>query len=180
MPWRQWRQDWACRRSPVRLVGPQQHRRRDGDAEGRSAVLRLMTSSNLVGCWTGRSLGFAPFKILSDIAPRPPDTCRRGWPRRTCRPPASANARLPETQGVRCLQGKLDRAGTRQRRLDDDGIYFASDHCRERTIEIGHTADHVDLDLHLRACGRKPDLFEEWPRERVRWVCECRDAPRGR
>lgn len=35
------------------------------------AVLRLMASSNLVGCCTGRSLGFAPFKILSTvIAPR--------------------------------------------------------------------------------------------------------------
>src|SRR6266511_3483060 len=25
------------------------------------AVLRLITSSNLVGCWTGRSVGLAPF-----------------------------------------------------------------------------------------------------------------------
>src|SRR4029434_651020 len=29
------------------------------------AVLRLITNSNLVGCSTGRSLGFAPFRILS-------------------------------------------------------------------------------------------------------------------
>jgi hypothetical protein len=29
------------------------------------AVLRLINSSNLVGCSTGRSLGFAPFKIRS-------------------------------------------------------------------------------------------------------------------
>src|SRR6266481_5093850 len=29
------------------------------------AVLRLITSWNWVGCWTGRSEGFAPFKILS-------------------------------------------------------------------------------------------------------------------
>ena len=29
------------------------------------AVLRLIASSNLVGCWTGRSPGLAPFKILS-------------------------------------------------------------------------------------------------------------------
>ena len=29
------------------------------------AVLRLMTSSNLVGCWTGRSFGFAPLRIRS-------------------------------------------------------------------------------------------------------------------
>jgi len=29
------------------------------------AVLRLMTSSNFVGCSTGRSPGFAPLRILS-------------------------------------------------------------------------------------------------------------------
>ena len=29
------------------------------------AVLRLITSSNLVGCSTGRSAGLAPFRILS-------------------------------------------------------------------------------------------------------------------
>ena len=29
------------------------------------AVLRLMTSSNLVGCSTGKSAGLAPFRILS-------------------------------------------------------------------------------------------------------------------
>src|ERR1700751_5925456 len=29
------------------------------------AVLRLITSSNLTGAWTGSSLGFAPFRILS-------------------------------------------------------------------------------------------------------------------
>src|SRR5215510_1593039 len=30
-----------------------------------AAVLRLMTSSNFVGCCTGRSPGLAPFRILS-------------------------------------------------------------------------------------------------------------------
>jgi hypothetical protein len=29
------------------------------------AVLRLMTNSNLVGCWTGKSEGLAPLRILS-------------------------------------------------------------------------------------------------------------------
>jgi hypothetical protein len=29
------------------------------------AVLRLITSSNFVGCSTGKSAGLAPFKILS-------------------------------------------------------------------------------------------------------------------
>jgi hypothetical protein len=33
------------------------------------AVLRLITSSNLVGCSTGRSEGFAPLRILATIAP---------------------------------------------------------------------------------------------------------------
>ena len=32
------------------------------------AVLRLIRSSNLVGCSTGKSLGFAPFRILSTRA----------------------------------------------------------------------------------------------------------------
>ena len=32
---------------------------------GAFAVLRLITSSNLVGCSTGRSAGFAPLKIRS-------------------------------------------------------------------------------------------------------------------
>ena len=36
------------------------------------AVLRLMTSSNLVGCSTGRSAGFAPLRILRRSA-RPPE-----------------------------------------------------------------------------------------------------------
>src|SRR5215470_19896657 len=29
------------------------------------AVLRLITNSNLVACWTGKSEGFAPLRILS-------------------------------------------------------------------------------------------------------------------
>ena len=32
------------------------------------AVFKLITSSNLVGCSTGRSAGFAPLKILSTKA----------------------------------------------------------------------------------------------------------------
>ena len=36
------------------------------------AVARLMTRSNLVGCWTGKSPGLAPLKILSMNNP-----CRR-------------------------------------------------------------------------------------------------------
>jgi hypothetical protein len=35
------------------------------------AVLRLITSSNLVGCWTGRSPGLSPFRIRSTYAADP-------------------------------------------------------------------------------------------------------------
>src|SRR5271169_5332718 len=31
------------------------------------AVLRLTTSSNVVGCWTGRSAGLAPLRIPSGV-----------------------------------------------------------------------------------------------------------------
>ena len=36
------------------------------------AALRLMISSNFFGCSTGRSLGLAPFRILSSIRGRAP------------------------------------------------------------------------------------------------------------
>src|SRR6516165_6524073 len=39
------------------------------------AVLRLTTRSNLVGCWTGRSAGFVPRRILS--------TCSAAWRKRS-------------------------------------------------------------------------------------------------
>src|SRR4029450_12925935 len=41
------------------------------------AVLRLTTNSNLVGCSTGRSAGFAPFRILSTKTPRRAHLSRR-------------------------------------------------------------------------------------------------------
>src|SRR5262249_13821095 len=38
------------------------------------AAVRLTTSSNLVGCWTGMSAGFVPLRILSTKSP-----ARRNW-----------------------------------------------------------------------------------------------------
>jgi len=38
---------------------------RKGSRPSALAVIRLMTRSNLVGCSTGKSAGFAPRKILS-------------------------------------------------------------------------------------------------------------------
>jgi hypothetical protein len=64
-----------CKTKPaVRAFGPVAHRitssawkRTEGGMVRPSAwaVLRLMTSSNVVGCSTGRSAGMVPFKILS-------------------------------------------------------------------------------------------------------------------
>ena len=53
------------------------------------AVLRLMTSSNLVGSWTGRSAGFAPLRMRSTY-----DAARRNRPAvlfpKDSKPPLSA------------------------------------------------------------------------------------------
>src|SRR5262249_10053187 len=54
------------------------------------AVFRLMMNANLVGCSTGRSAGFAPFRILSTYLAAPRD-CSKGFGPYDMRPPASAN-----------------------------------------------------------------------------------------
>ena len=45
------------------LVGAGEQRRRHGRGRASLAVLRLMTSSNLVDCTTGRSAGLAPLRM---------------------------------------------------------------------------------------------------------------------
>ena len=47
-----------------RLVSLSEHRGRYAEPEGLGS-LEIDDSSNLVGCWTGRSAGLAPFRILS-------------------------------------------------------------------------------------------------------------------
>ena len=44
------------------------------------AVLRLMTSSNFVGCSTGRSAGLAPLRILSTYSAARRKKTRSGCP----------------------------------------------------------------------------------------------------
>jgi hypothetical protein len=44
------------------------------------AVFTLMTSSNFMGCSTGRSAGLAPFKILSTYSAARRYSCRRSVP----------------------------------------------------------------------------------------------------
>src|SRR5262249_5992804 len=69
------------------------------------AALTLMTSSNLVGCSTGRSAGLAPFRIFST------KVANRRW-RGTIRnpedirPPASGNSRVAYMAGRRLLAAK--------------------------------------------------------------------------
>ena len=47
------------------------------------AVVRLTTRSNLVGCSTGRSAGFAPAQNLVDKVGSPPEQIRDSWVHRT-------------------------------------------------------------------------------------------------
>jgi hypothetical protein len=57
------------------------------------AVFRLITSSNFVGCSTGRSAGLAPFKILSTKA-----AARRQMSQLPAPLPASGLGLLPEQE----------------------------------------------------------------------------------
>src|SRR5262245_47484260 len=69
------------------------------------AVLRLTTSSNLVGCWIGRSPGFVPFRILSTrTADRRTISAILGpW---LANPPAAANPLAPDNTGSRYLRDR--------------------------------------------------------------------------
>src|SRR5262249_11523037 len=66
----------------------------DTDKPSALAVVRLMTRSNLVGCATGRSEGFAPRRILSTYS-----AARRNWSGKFApydiKAPASTNSRKP-------------------------------------------------------------------------------------
>src|SRR5712691_554009 len=66
------------------------------------AVFRLITSSNLVGCSTGRSAGFVPFRILSTYTASCFAVSRRFGPY-DMSPPASTYSRHPNTLGRRCF-----------------------------------------------------------------------------
>src|SRR4029077_691437 len=57
------------------------------------AVLRLITSSNFVGCSTGISAGFTPFKILSTNSAARRYCCRRSVPYDRS-PPSTTKSRL--------------------------------------------------------------------------------------
>src|SRR5262249_33833902 len=52
------------------------------------AVLRLITNSNLVACWMGKSAGLYPFRILSTRVAEPRQMCGKLTPY-AARPPAS-------------------------------------------------------------------------------------------
>jgi hypothetical protein len=56
------------------FVGNREQRR--WNAQSEHAILRLTTSSNLVGCSTGRSAGLAPLNVLSIDGKIPDDTVK--------------------------------------------------------------------------------------------------------
>src|SRR5262249_27923469 len=70
------------------------------------AVMRLRTNSNLVGCSTGMSPGFAPRRILSTSS-----AARRNMPGTfgpyDIRPPSSTFSRSPKIVGSRALSAKV-------------------------------------------------------------------------
>jgi hypothetical protein len=66
------------------------------------AVLMLMTSSNFVGCSTGRSAGLAPFRILSTIAAMRPRDCPALGPYERS-PPEFAKPLPLQPAGKRCV-----------------------------------------------------------------------------
>src|SRR4029077_3960326 len=57
--------DWG---TPAHSITSSARARIDGGTVRPSAlaVLRLTTSSNRVGCWTGRSAGFSPLRIFPE------------------------------------------------------------------------------------------------------------------
>src|SRR4029078_11734258 len=66
------------------------------------AVLRLMTSSNVVGCSTGRSAGFAPLSILSKYTAAPLFKWKKFGPY-VRRIPAWVKVRPADTVASRCF-----------------------------------------------------------------------------
>src|SRR5436190_22311005 len=69
------------------------------------AALRLITSSNLVGCSTGSSVGGLPLRIISTYSAARRYICRRLTPYEI-NPPASGNALLPYTIGSRVVMAR--------------------------------------------------------------------------
>src|SRR5262249_45157427 len=70
------------------------------------AVVRLMMRSNLVGCSTGISAGFAPRRILSTRSPACRHRSGKFGPY-DIRPPASTYSRLPYIIGSRAASANV-------------------------------------------------------------------------
>src|SRR5262249_23077034 len=99
------------------------------------AVLRLMASSNFVGCSIGMSFGCLPCKILcTNLAP-----CRKvAGPSapNDMRPPISTKAREVEAVGMRYLIAISVTGFDRQETLNDNGIRSLFPHGRKGTFEL--------------------------------------------
>src|SRR5437870_3078287 len=88
------------------------------------AVLRLITSWNLVGSWTGKSLGFAPSMILAAYEADSRKYSFRLGPY-AMTPPASANSRKGEIAGNRFLTVRAAIRGEFKSKIGDDRITMA-------------------------------------------------------
>ncbi len=119
------------------------------------AVLRLMTSSNFVGCSTGRSAGLAPFRILSTYEHGRPVECEA--------------ARLHVfSQGVHRrqvrLRGKIDDPGPLKNkhavRDDEEGAGTLPAHGGEGPLEVLRLSHLQHLKLDPQCPRRAPCLVK--------------------
>src|SRR5215472_11526132 len=108
------------------------------------AVVRLMTKSNLVGCSTGMSAGFAPRRILSTRSAARRNKSGKFAPQ-DIRPPTSTNSRKLCIVGSRSTSDKVLR---RTRRVDP------TLESRERGREILGSPDFERGDVEAEGLGR--------------------------
>src|SRR5262245_43635223 len=119
------------------------------------AVVRLMTSSNAVGCSTGRSAGSAPLRILSTIS-----LARRNksvlFAPYDIRPPASTYPRTELIVGSRAPRtGEIDVVG------DRTGFDRLDQVERRPCVEDLRLADVLQREPHLLTVRRCSDVRAE-------------------
>src|SRR5262249_55048295 len=119
------------------------------------AVVRLMTRSNLVGCSTGMSPGFAPRRILSTYSAAPPEQAGKVW------------SIGHQTSGDNVLS---DNVSCWQSRDEGQGVYLdaIADHKR-----VADDIEGVCTVLHRVEGGRNVFGFD--PPQLCESLAKCRD-----
>src|SRR6516165_839739 len=97
-----------CSKGPLHSITSSARAIKDFDTSSPSAfaVVTLISRSNFVGCSTGKSLGFAPRRILSTNSAERRKRSGKFGPY-DIRPPAATNERKPATVGNCALTAKV-------------------------------------------------------------------------